>query len=68
LGDVIARSWQKPGLLQSGLAIAELVIEIDRPVTGRINESQDAMRQLRATLRENPPASFSKFTQAAQAP
>jgi hypothetical protein len=45
-----------------------LVIEIDRPVTGRINESQDAMRQLRATLRENPPASFSKFTQAAQAP
>jgi len=45
-----------------------LVIEIDRPVTGRINESQDAMRQLRATLRENPPASFSKFTQAAKAP
>jgi hypothetical protein len=44
-----------------------LVIEIDRPVTGRINESQDAMRQLRATLRENPPQSFSKFTQPAQA-
>jgi hypothetical protein len=29
-----------------------LVIEIDRPVTGQINESQDAMIQLQATLRE----------------
>src|SRR5262249_50548565 len=35
-----------------------LVIEIDRPVTGQINESQDAMIQLMATLHAQPPQVF----------
>src|SRR5262249_47427718 len=45
-----------------------LVIEIDRPVTGRINESQDAMIQLKATLGENPPQLFARFSPPAQQP
>jgi hypothetical protein len=45
-----------------------LVIEIDRPVTGRINESQDAMIQLKETLRERPPQIFARFNAPAQAP
>jgi hypothetical protein len=45
-----------------------LIIEIDRPVTGGINESQDAMFQLRATLRDQPPQVFARFQTPAQAP
>jgi hypothetical protein len=42
-----------------------LVIEIDRPVTGGINESQDAMIQLKATLHAQPPKVFGGINQPA---
>jgi len=41
-----------------------LIIEIDRPVTGGINESQDAMIQLKAALHSHPPQVFGAPAQA----
>jgi len=39
-----------------------LVIDIDRPMTGGIIESQEPMKQLRASLAAQPPAVFDRFT------
>ena len=36
-----------------------LIVDIDRPVDGRINESQQPMEDIQAMLRAAPPASFS---------
>lgn len=45
-----------------------LVIDLDRPATGRINESQDAMIQLSAALHARPPPVFGSVYPAARAP
>lgn len=45
-------------LMQSALA---LIIDIDRPTLGGINESQAPMIALRAFLRDQPPAVFDRF-------
>lgn len=37
-----------------------LIIEIDRPVTGHINESQDPMIELQAALHNHPPQVFDR--------
>jgi hypothetical protein len=38
-----------------------LIIELDRPSTGRIKEPQDAMLQLQASLRDRPPQAFDRL-------
>lgn len=50
-------------LLVLSAAALLLVIEIDRPVTGRINEPQDAMRNLQIFLRERPPKAFDRYAE-----
>lgn len=45
-----------------------LVIDLDRPSTGRINESQDAMIQLSAALHARPPPVFGSFYPATRSP
>jgi len=45
-----------------------LVIDLDRPATGRINESQDAMILLSKALHSRPPAVFGGSQPAAQTP
>lgn len=44
-----------------------LVIDIDRPTTGGITESQKPMLQLRAFMKAQPPASFDRFRLPVQA-
>jgi hypothetical protein len=43
-----------------------LIIDIDRPTSGAITESQEPMIQLQAFLRDNPPASFNRFNPQAE--
>lgn len=50
-------------LLILSAAALLLVIEIDRPVTGRINEPQDAMRNLQIFLRQRPPKAFDRYAE-----
>jgi len=38
-----------------------LVLDIDRPTTGTIRESQRPMEDLRASLRNQPPAVFDRW-------
>ena len=38
-----------------------LIVDVDRPTGGGIEESQEPMRQLQAFLRAQPPASFDRF-------
>ncbi|RJF93847.1 hypothetical protein D3876_06055 [Sphingomonas cavernae] len=38
-----------------------LIIDIDRPTSGGITESQEPMRQLQAFIRAQPPGSFDRF-------
>ena len=39
-----------------------LIIDIDRPTSGGITESQEPMLQLQTFLKEQPPGSFDRFT------
>jgi hypothetical protein len=41
-----------------------LIIDLDRPVSGGITESQEPMRQLQAFMRSSPPGSFDRFSAA----
>ena len=42
-----------------------LIIDIDRPTSGAITESQEPMLQLQAFLKAQPPESFDRFTASA---
>jgi len=44
-----------------------LVIDIDRPATGTIRESQEPMLRLQASLRSQPPQIFDRFNEPAPA-
>jgi hypothetical protein len=48
-----------------GIALV-LVIDIDRPTTGGITESQRPMLQLRAFMKAQPPASFDRLSQTSR--
>ena len=41
-----------------------LIIDIDRPTSGGIRESQEPMLQLQAFLRTQPPASFDRLNRS----
>jgi hypothetical protein len=43
-----------------------LIVDIDRPTTGGINESQGPMQVLRASLAEQPPAIFDRLKDASR--
>lgn len=45
-----------------------LIIDIDRPTIGRVNESQAPMEQLQKTLAANPPAVFDRWRAVADLP
>lgn len=63
------RGRQIAGLLLLLFAMSMLlVIDLDRPATGRINESQDAMIQLSATLHARPPPVFGSLYPAGRGP
>ena len=55
-------AWVLLGLF--GLLLV-LIIDIDRPTSGVITESQEPMLQLQAFLKAQPPGSFDRFTAAA---
>ncbi len=50
-----------------GIALL-LVIDIDRPTTGGITESQRPMLQLQVFMKAQPPASFDRFNPPSRAP
>jgi hypothetical protein len=45
-----------------------LVMDIDRPTSGGIRESQEPMERLRASLAQQPPASFDRWRGPSSAP
>lgn len=60
---LIGRGGQRTGtllLLLFGLSLV-LVIDVDYPVGGGINVSQEPMRQLKASLKAWPPGTFDRF-------
>jgi hypothetical protein len=54
-------------LVLFGVALV-LVIDIDRPTTGKINESQEPMIRLQETLHGWPPETFDRFNTPAPGP
>jgi hypothetical protein len=43
-----------------------LIIDIDRPTSGGITESQEPMLQLQTFLKDRPPGSFDRFSEQGQ--
>jgi len=67
---LIGRGGQRTGtllLLLFGLSLV-LVIDVDYPVGGGINVSQEPMRQLKASLKSWRPGTFDRFSPGAAAP
>jgi hypothetical protein len=57
------RSGRRTAIFLSSLfgVLMILIIDLDRPASGGITESQEPMRQLQAFMRASPPASFDRF-------
>jgi hypothetical protein len=61
---VVSRESRRTALLLFLLlsTLLVLIIDIDRPMTGQIVESQEPMLQLRAFMEAQPPKSFDRFS------